>query len=142
MSYAILTIVKKLDGENVDLSSEPLLNWYWNQGEPYLGDIYKYYIKCKKIAMDNGADGYNLLKPIWRTVKSSKYIGNFAKWNTGMANTHKFLLLNRNHFWYQRHFLDIRYRRPYSLHFMDSEKPREIKTGNIQKETHEITVGN
>lgn len=131
-----------LDGENMDLSHDPLLKWYWNNGNPYLGDLRRYYIKCKNLAMDNGADGYNLLKPVWRTVKASKYTENSAKWTKSMANTHRFLLLDRNHFWYQRYFLDIRYRRPYSLHLMEDNQPREMKTKNINKETYEITVAN
>ena len=126
--------------------STPDIMWYWNKGKPYLGDLVEYYEHVWQIWIDQGGSKIDFLKKDWDKIASHECAEDKAPWTEAMSNTHKFYVMNRNHFWYQRHWCDgkwnIRYRRLKEKYYFEEDgSPRRIQTSKIRSVTYEFNKG-
>jgi len=119
------------------------VKWYWNNGQPFFADLLEYHNTARKEWIKNGGEAVNILGKNRDKIKASGFADKEGKWTEGMSNVHKFLLMERNFFWYQRFWCNgdwnIRGRQmknenPFNL----DGSPRSIATSKIRSETNEI----
>jgi len=142
---AFLGELDLIDYKDSDIINNNLsVKYYWNNGSPFLADLIAYYRTAKKSWKLNGGGKFDYLEGCWKIIKACEFYGNQAKWTESMSNPHKFALLEREHFWYQRFFCDdpwnIRYRRLiHSNLFEEDGSPRKLQTRSIRKQSYEVS---
>jgi len=142
---AFLGELKIIDYKNPEIiSNNASVKWYWHNGQPYLQDLIDIYTQCMDIWKSNGGHKIDFLASFWKYIRECEFSNNKGPWTEEMANVHKFALLQRNHFWYQRFFckypLNIRYLRLKDERlFNKDDSPRKITTSKIGSITYEIS---
>jgi hypothetical protein len=147
-TMAIQAMLDQLDGKESPLiANNRSLKFYWNNGKPFLADLLAYYDCALALWPGMGGSTEDVLCSERKRLKNCKWADNRSGWTEENANVHIFLLLARDHFWYQRFFCseptNYRYRQLNDSAFCDSNgNPRKLKTAKIMLETHEITRPN
>jgi len=126
------------DHSSALIENNHCVNYYWNDGKPFLNDVVYYYNVAQELWMDQGGLGYDYLEDCWNILEECDWIENEAKWTEEHGNIHQLLLLSRHHQWYQRKFRNIRDRTLKDPNpFTASGKPRKVKQNKIRSITYE-----
>ena len=141
IALAIKNILGSLglyDHNTLMIDNNQSIQYYWNNGNPYLCDLVWYYNVAEELWMDQGGLGYDYLADCWEILNDLDFIENEAPWSEEESNVHKLLLLQRDRAWYKRKFL------PYKNFYLKDPspftqvgKPRKLTTNNIRKACHE-----
>jgi len=120
---------------NLHLSTDPYItsnmsssfvDYYWNEGKPYLKDLLNYYKLGTKEWQTRGGEPSRIIsKEILNLLKECEYAENTAPWTGTMARNHRYLLLNNYWFWYKRFFREEEEytRKLTSVSYFENEKP-------------------
>ena len=137
---SILSKINKLPTKFNDNLIEQNLSvaYYYNNGTPFLYDLLMYYDCAYDRWIDEGGLPYDHLEKLRPIIHKLSYRNKKANWTSAMARTHKLYLLNKNRFWYKRHWMEYR-----NLHMLDNslfvdDKPRGINKSDLKKVTYEI----
>ena len=121
--------------EGLDLLSFPSVQYYWNNGKPYLYDLLRYHMVAAKRWCSEGGEPNQELNKIRQELSKTQYAKNKAPWTKENATAHKLYLLSINHFWYKRFFRDLYMRRWPNPQLFKDGQPVEIKSRDIEKIT-------
>lgn len=142
LSLVIKNILGKLgliDHRTDLIDNNHSVQYYWNNGNPYLNDLVYYYNVADELWMDQGGLGYDFLKEYEETILECEFIENESPWTDENGNVHKLLLLERDRQWYKRKFIDLKDRRlKDSSPFTKTGRPRSMKKRAIQTSTIRI----
>ncbi len=133
----ILGALELCDHSTDLISNNACVNYYWNDGEPFLCDLVWYYNEALELHMDEGGLGFDYLKDYWDLLDDHDAIENEAPWTNDHGNIHKLLMLGRNR-WYRRKFNDLysmKLRNPSP--YTETGKPRRVAPHKIRSICHE-----
>jgi len=118
------------------------VNYYWNNGQPFLADILEYYETAKRVwPKEHGGDITDFLSEYRKELAKCPWTENRSRWTEEMSVPHAFALMERDFFWYQRYWarepISWRYRKLKDPSIFVKGSPRKIKVSNIWNVTYE-----
>lgn len=115
------------------------IQYYWNNGKPFLFDLVEYYRLALWHNVKEGGDDYDFLEEYWDYLDDSPYRHNESNWNDNNGRLHLISLMERNNFWYKR--FNINYKNlklKENTLYSKSGKPRSLKESQISKHTYSV----
>lgn len=123
------------------INNHESLAYYVNNG-PDVKFLYRYYRFARNRWLSLGGEKIDWLSAEERECICQHH-GGEVSWTPEMANVHKFALLERDHFWYQRFFVEEpfawRYRRLRDTRLFINGNPTTLSTEELEEKTYEIS---
>ena len=146
LKHQLAEIIKEFmygleDDTDMPLTENNLsIQYYWNNGKPYVYDLVEYYRLICWHNVNEGGDDYDFFdEDWWEFIEDNEFRLNESPWNSGNSLVHLIALMERNYFWYKRYGMQYR-----SLKFKNNTiytpkgKPRSIKDTQIKNQCYEI----
>ena len=137
-SYLILrTVYQKMGWLDKDVSFEKydkdsFVQYYYNDGEPYVDFLLNYYHTMYFCWLNNCGDKVDFAKNYEIIYENNKdKCSNEKSWNKDMAKTHKLILLYKDRFWYKRFFRECYDKYIEEIYFFKNGKPRILENSEI-----------
>lgn len=141
LSLTLLTFASRLDliSEPEYCCNEPFVEWYWNDGEPFLGDLLSYHEETNYQWMNHGGEPERIIKEeILCELENSIHADRKAPWTEEQARNHRYILLNMDWQWYKRFFREEKeyMRKIHKMQFFKGKAPY----GFSRKEARKLTT--
>jgi hypothetical protein len=135
---SILAALKLIKYTDAFLDKNASIQYYWNNGSPYLCDLVWYYNIAGEEWLQNSGYSYDFLsRKEWKLIETCEFIEHEAPWCEEHANVHMLYLLLRDHAWYKRKFQQFSNRVLDNRDLYVDGSPRKINTKDIRNLTHE-----
>jgi len=128
-----------LEDEDMPLTEKnQSIQYYWNNGKPFLYDLVEYYRLACWHNVNEGGDDYDYFdEDWWEYIEDSEFRVNESTWKEEHSLVHLIALMERNYFWYKRYGMAYKnFKFKNNTIYSQKGEPRSIKVNQIDNQCY------